>query len=196
MTDNNTDSRVFQIRIQKWALYVMLAAILLAATVIVTLVTGARQAPAPQDLGGSSALVGQPAPDFTLVSLDNRKISLSQFRGRPVLINFWASWCIPCREEMPELVKVYESRKDEGFMILGVNLTSSDTLPEVQAFVKEFHISFPVLLDKDGTVAGRLYPLPGIPTSIFIDRDGNVARVQIGKMSRQQIDEFTADIMK
>ncbi len=81
-------------------------------------------------------------------------------------------------------------------MILGLNLTYSDTLPDVQAFVNEFHLTFPVLLDKDGKVAERLYPLPGVPTSIFINRDGTIERVQVGLMSGKQIDKFVAEILK
>lgn len=81
-------------------------------------------------------------------------------------------------------------------MILGVNLTYSDSLPDVQAFASEFKITFPVLLDKDGTVTQKLYPVPGLPTSVFIHRDGIRAWAQIGKMTGQQIDQYVAEILK
>ena len=141
-------------------------------------------------------VVGRSAPDFTLNTLDGNRVSLSDLAGQPVVINFWASWCIPCREEMPKLVQAYETHKSEGFMILGVNLTSIDSLPDVQGFVNEFDVTFPVLLDTDGVVAWKSYHIPGIPTSIFVNRDGTIERVQIGKMSGEQIDQYVAVILK
>jgi len=141
-------------------------------------------------------VVGQLAPDFTLNTLDDGQVTLSDFAGQPVLINFWASWCIPCREEMPELIRSYETHKSEGFMILGINITPIDSLPDVQEFVNEFDVTFPVLLDKDGVVAWKLYRIPGIPTSVFVNRDGTIARVQIGKMTGEQINQNVLEILK
>jgi len=120
----------------------------------------------------------------------------TQFRGQPVLINFWASWCPPCRLEMPDLVRVYEAHKAEGFVILGINLTFQDALPDIQAFVQEFGMTFPVLLDEKGEVTQRLYRLQGLPLSVFVNRDGDIARIQIGAMTGAQIDEFVREILK
>jgi peroxiredoxin len=77
-----------------------------------------------------------------------------------------------------------------------LNLTHSDTLPDVQAFVTEFHMTFPILLDKDGQVTERLYQIPGVPTSIFVNRDGTIERVQVGVMTGQQVDRYVAEILK
>ena len=101
-----------------------------------------------------------------------------------------------CIRDRPELVRSYETHKAEGLMILGVNLTYSDSLPDVQAFVNEFDITFPVLLDKDGAVAERLYRIPGVPTSIFINRDGTVERIQVGILTSRQIDQYIAEILR
>ena len=184
------DSPVFRIRLR--TLYILLVASTAAVVVIIAL----RLFPLERNSLPSSPLVGKKAHDFTLPALNGTEVSLSQFHGQPVLINFWATWCVPCREEMPELVRSYEAHKAEGFVVLGLNLTYSDTLPQVQAFVNEFHMTFPVLLDKDGQVAERLYPLPGVPTSIFINRDGTIERVQVGLMSAKQIDKFVAEILR
>ncbi len=184
------NSSVFRIRLR--TLYIMLIVTTLAIVVII----GLKVFPQQENSLPSSPLVGKQAPDFTLPTLDGTEVSLSQFHGQPVLINFWATWCLPCREEMPELVRSYEAHKSEGLMILGLNLAYSDTLPDVKAFAREFHITFPVLLDKEGKVAERLYPLPGVPTSIFINRDGTIERVQVGLMSGEQIDKFVAEILR
>jgi len=138
---------------------------------------------------------GNQAPDFTLKTLDGGQITLSAYRGRPVLINFWASWCPPCRIEMPELVRTYEEHKDTGFTILGINLTFQDSLPEIAAFVEEFKMTFPILLDETGEVTTQQYRLLGLPMSVFIDRQGAIRRIQIGVMTADQIREFTAEIL-
>lgn len=148
-----------------------------------------------QNQAGLSPMVGNTAPDFTLPTLDSGMVSLSQFQGQPVVINFWASWCTPCRKEIPEFVRIYEARKADGLVILAVNLTQVDSLPEVQAFAKEFEIQFPILLDGDGVVK-NLYRVVGIPVSIFVSRDGIVARIQIGVMSGKQINQYVSEIMK
>ena len=150
--------------------------------------TGVNSAPAP--------VAGAPAPDFTLKTLDGGEASLAQFRGQPVLINFWASWCPPCRLEMPDLVRAYEAHKAEGFVLLGINLTFQDSLPDVRAFVQEFHMTFPVLLDEKGEVTQSLYRLMGLPLSVFVNREGIIVRVQIGAMTGEQIDQFVAEILK
>ena len=151
---------------------------------------------APVHVSSAPAPVeGAPAPDFTLKSLDGQQVTLSQLKGHPVLINFWASWCPPCRLEMPDLVKSYAAHKGEGFVLLGLNATALDSLPDVQAFVKEFSMTFPVLLDPDGSVEA-LYRLRGLPLSVFVDRQGIINRLNIGAMSADQIEQFVGEILK
>lgn len=86
--------------------------------------------------------------------------------------------------------------KAEGLIILGMNITYSDTLPDTGAFASEFNITFPILLDKDGAVAERLYQIPGVPTSILINRDGTIERVQVGVMNGKQIRQYVAEILR
>ena len=152
--------------------------------------TQANQGSAPAPVAGA------PAPEFTLQSLDGEMVRLSQFNGQPVLINFWATWCPPCRLEMPDLVRAYEAHRAEGFVILGVNLTFQDSVDDVHAFVEEFKMTFPVLLDESGDVTNEVYRLRGLPLTVFVDRDGVIVRVHVGAMTGQQIDEFVAEIME
>jgi len=147
----------------------------------------------PSALGGE--LVGHPAPDFTLPTLDGGEITLSDLRGQPVLINFWASWCAPCRVETPLLVDTYHRYADEGLVVLGVNLTEQDTLEEARAFVNEFDVSYPILLDDGPEVSHNLYNLIGLPMSVFVDRSGVVKRVIVGAIMDTEIDRYIAEIM-
>ncbi len=194
MKDNDPDSPVFRIRVQKWIVYVMLVAIVLAIGVIVILTVFPREQGPQEFVLASSPLMGRQAPEFTLETLDGNTVTLTALRDHPVLINFWASWCIPCREETPDLVRAYQAHQAEGLVLLGVNLTLQDSMSDVRAFVTEFQMTYPVLLDKDGKVA-TLYRVQGIPTSIFINRQGVITHVQIGKLSAEQIEQFLAQIL-
>ena len=141
--------------------------------------------------------VGDHAPDFTLQVLDrNETMSLAQFAGQPVLINFWASWCVPCRTEMPDLQRVYEANKAGGLVLLGINLTSQDTITEARAFVNEFRLTFPILLDETGEVSDGPYRVLGLPMSVLVDRAGIVKRIQIGAMTRSQMEEYVAELLR
>jgi peroxiredoxin len=110
-----------------------------------------------------------PTPDFVLPDPAGKKLSLKDFRGKLVFLNFWASWCIPCREEMPAMERLYQEFKDRGFVILAVNV--KDTRKNALAFIKELKLTYPILLDPDGKV-GLLYGAWGIPTTYLIGAQG------------------------
>ncbi len=123
----------------------------------------------------SSAAVGDldETQFFILPDLNGENVSLESLlkENKAVLINFWATWCPPCREEIPDLIKLQDKYKDRGFMVLGVDVGESNR--KVSSFVQEFGINYPVVLDGDMEVA-RIYDLVGIPTTLLINREGKV----------------------
>jgi peroxiredoxin len=129
--------------------------------------------------GGTAPQAGFQAPDFTLDALDGNTYTLSALKGRPVLVNLWATWCPPCRAEMPAIEKMYQEYQDQGFLVLGVNMTYQDNSSAVSPFVSEYGLSFPILLEETGDTASA-YQLRSLPSSYFIDRSGTVAEVVIG----------------
>ena len=142
-----------------------------------------------------AVLIGEIAPDFTLPSLNGGEIRLSEFRGQAVWINFWASWCEPCRIEMPLLMAAFDGYREDGLVILGLNVTEQDTLDAVNSFVDEFHVSYPIVLDEQGHLTNDSYKLIGLPMSVFIDRAGVVKRMVVGAVSEDEIAPFVAEII-
>ncbi len=138
--------------------------------------------------------VGIPAPDFTLERLDGGAVRLRDLRGKAVLLNFWATWCGPCREEMPLLAEIYRAYHPQGLEVLGVNLTAQDDLAEVRRFVEAFDLPFPILLDHNGRVE-RAYALFGVPTTVFINREGIIQRVVVGALKSREDVEGTLRLL-
>lgn len=123
---------------------------------------------------------GQTAPDFLLTKLNGEEARLSDFRGQPVIINFWATWCPPCRAEMPDFQELYES---EDVEILAVNLTESEqSIEGVEDFVNELGLTFPIPMDED-TIVAQMYEVQAYPTSYMIDSEGKVQFVARGAIN-------------
>lgn len=126
---------------------------------------------------------GNLAPDFELQTLAGETYKLSDLRGKKVIVNFWATWCPPCRLEMPEMEEFYSKYKIEGIEILAINLTQEEkNRADVQEFIKEFGITFPVPMDEKGEI-GRLYYISSIPTSFVIDTQGVIREKIVGPMT-------------
>ena len=122
--------------------------------------------------------IGQPAPEFTLTDLAGGTQRLSDYRGKGVLLNFWATWCVPCRTEMPSMERAYRALREKGVTILAVSLDAGSQAP-VEAFVKEFGFTFPILLDSSGA-SSRAYRVFGLPTSFLIDWNGRLVGREVG----------------
>jgi peroxiredoxin len=135
---------------------------------------------------GQNVEVGREAPDFILPDLQGNQIALSDHQGEVVLINFWATWCPPCRVEMPDMEAVYREHHNEGFEILGVDQREPQEL--VEEFVTERGFSWIFLLDEDFEVSQE-YSATSIPRSILVDRDGTVAHVWRGTLTRSQLEQ-------
>ena len=125
----------------------------------------------------SAGTVDAPAPDFTLKSDSGANLKLSELRGEVVLINFWASWCGPCRQEMPLLSELHDKYKDMGFTVLGVNVEENSA--PARKLLRDMPVSFPVLFDHDSTVS-KQYDVIAMPSTILVDRDGNMRYLHQG----------------
>ena len=137
--------------------------------------------------------LGNLAPDFHLEDLDGQAVSLEDLRGSPVLINFWGTWCPPCRDEMPYIQEVHEEWSDKGLMILAVHLGSD--LSEVKDFTQEYNLTFTILLDAEREVALK-YGIQYTPTTFFLDKDGRIQDKIIGAFqSKAHIESSLSKIM-
>ncbi|TYS15217.1 TlpA family protein disulfide reductase [Rossellomorea vietnamensis] len=131
---------------------------------------------------------GDKAPDFTLTTLDGREVSLSDFEGQKVILNFWATWCPPCKAEMPHMQEYYGQYHEKANVeMLAVNLTTIDNGKEaIEKFAGEYGLTFPIPLDEDG-VQGTVYQAQTIPTSYMIDTDGIIRHKILGPMNKEMM---------
>jgi peroxiredoxin len=127
----------------------------------------------------SAPQAGFAAPDLTLKTPEGEEYTLSELKGNAVLVNLWATWCPPCRAEMPAIEKMYREYKDRGLVVLAVDMTYQGNPADVVPFIQKYNLTFPVLLDETGAV-GTAYQLRSLPSSYFIDRLGVIQEVIIG----------------
>jgi peroxiredoxin len=176
----------------------LFAGLLIGAGIGVAIIFGISSEPVPakiseskDDLNPDTGLaIGNIAPDFELTSISGEQISLEDLRGYPVLINFWATWCGPCRLEMPAFQAQFE-RYEVNLKILAVNF--DEPLDDIQLFVDEFGLTFDILLDP-GAEIQQLYQVRGYPTSYFLDTEGVIQIQHIGLIIESQLDEYLAAV--
>ncbi|RIW39018.1 TlpA family protein disulfide reductase [Bacillus salacetis] len=140
------------------------------------------------EFGSEGPGKGDAAPDFTLTTLEGKEVSLSDYKGKKVILNFWATWCPPCQAEMPHMQEYYEKYREEANIeMLAVNLTTIDEgRPAIEKFAKEYGLSFPIPLDEEGT-QGTIYQAQTIPTSYMIDTEGRIQHKILGPMNKEMM---------
>jgi peroxiredoxin len=163
-------------------------AVKVAAIALATFLTTAALSAAQSTRPGAAAI------DFRLKALAGGTVSLTEYRGRPLLLNFWATWCKPCRAEMTDIIAAYNAHKDQDLQVLAINLTDQERMNDVRTFVSELQMPFPVLLDEKGKVR-KSYALRGVPTSVFVDSSGVVRVVNPGPITRDAIERGLAEIL-
>ncbi len=148
-------------------------------------------APASGSHSGSNTLLGGPAPNFQLRDLDGKLHELREYRGEVVLLNFWATWCAPCRLEMPLLDRQSQEFADRGLVILAVNL--QETAAQIEDFVNETGILLPILLDTDGAIS-EAYRIMGYPSSVIVDPSGLIQVIHVGIITEPQLHEYLQQV--
>lgn len=137
--------------------------------------------------------IGLTAPDFTLETIDGDTIALSSLRGNVVLLNFWATWCPPCRDEMPAFQNVYEEFNNDGFMIISITEEVGSELDNVMAFRENYNLTFPILLDEDGAVNRRYY-VTTLPRTLLITPEGVVHKILLGGITEDRLRQELSEI--
>jgi cytochrome c biogenesis protein CcmG/thiol:disulfide interchange protein DsbE len=183
-------------KLRQVALALLLGAAILGTVYLVERGNEARRATTivvPGVAGAQAPRVGQPAADFQITSPDGRPLSLAQFKGRPVWINFWASWCAPCRAEFPDMDAVYRKHQDRGLVLLAISYAEQPA--EVAAYIERAQPAFTIGVDPAGTVAGQ-YRVLGLPTHVFVDAEGIVRDIRVGPMNQELMQEKLATILR
>jgi cytochrome c biogenesis protein CcmG/thiol:disulfide interchange protein DsbE len=172
----------------------LIAVIVIAGAIVLLRTPAEESGAAAVDLGpaeageetGAAPREGAPAPDFTLHATDGTTYRLSELRGRPVVLNFWATWCGPCKQEMPAFEAEYRAHAGAGLLVLAINVRESPQ--QVEPFVQRLELTFPVLLDRSGSVSRR-YRVRALPTTVFITPEGTIDGIRQGAYSTRLLKE-------
>ena len=150
-----------------------------------------RWAPAPKS---GASLAGEPklAPDFTLTDLDGRKLSLSDYKGKVVLLNFWATWCGPCRTEIPHFIEMQDKLGPDGFQVIGISM--DDDAKPVRKFYQQYKLNYPVAVGDD-KLADLYGGVLGLPVSFIIDREGRIYAKHVGATNASEFDSEVRDLL-
>jgi thiol-disulfide isomerase/thioredoxin len=168
--------------------------VVIALIVALMLWAGIRQTrrkagPSPE--GSATAMKGKVAPDFSLVTLDGKPAKLSDFRGKAVLLNFWATWCEPCKIEMPWFVDFQKQYGPQGLQIVGVAMDDADT-KDIAKFAQDMHVDYPILVGKDDereSIANAYGGVQFLPETLYLDRDGKILNKMFGLVNRSEIED-------
>ena len=176
----------------RFAALMMIGLGLISIGIMFFMVLSDPLAAASQDFSTVPVEVNFPAPDLALQDLAGKNVSLANYRGNVVLVNLWATWCPPCKEEMPTLKTFYEKYKDNGFVLIAVNQEEPREI--VALFVDEFKLKFPVWLDLD-YLAQREFNTMNLPSSYVIDRKGTVRLMWVGGISKRNLEKYVPNVI-
>jgi thiol-disulfide isomerase/thioredoxin len=149
---------------------------------------------AQSDLSAVPAQVNYAAPELTLTDTQGITHSLADYKGQVVLVNLWATWCPPCKEEMPVIEAYYNKYKDDGFVIIAIN--DGDPAPDVIQFVEDYGLTFPVWLDPTYIATEQAFKTINLPSSFIIDRDGMIRLQWVGGINRRTLDKFVTPLIE
>lgn len=170
----------------RWkGLLLLLGGLVFGTLIGLIILRGGLTSSSPERLP-APAEVGHSAPEFSLKNLEGETISLDHFRGKVVFLNFWATWCVPCRGEMP-LLQQFARENGGSTVVLGINL--DEPIDQVASFAAEAGITFPILLDTGSEVVTR-YAIRGYPTTVVVDRDGNIQAIHIGTLTQSTLADY------
>ncbi len=134
------------------------------------------------------------ASDFEVTLINDKTFKLSDYEGEVVLLNIWATWCAPCREETPDLQELYEKYQDEGFVILGVSVDEQGE-SVVRPFIEEYDVSYPIVIDKNDIIMDKYGPTMGIPTTYIINKKGNLEYFAVGAVTNKELEPRLKDLL-
>jgi cytochrome c biogenesis protein CcmG, thiol:disulfide interchange protein DsbE len=139
------------------------------------------------------AAVGETAPDFQLQTFDGKKVRLHDLRGKPLFLNFWASWCENCKDEAPDLNRAYE-KFHSNVQFVGVDLAAGDQKEQALQFIQDYHVPYTILADQNGDV-GDSYQVNELPTTYFIDKQGKIVSIYTGQLTADAIDQKLSELL-
>lgn len=171
-------------------LLLVLGVALIAASVYFLL----QDTPPQTDLTAVPAQVNYPAPELTLSDLAGTSVSLADYRGQVVLVNLWATWCPPCKEEMPTLEAFYRKYQSQGFVIVAIN--DGDPTEDVIQFAQEYGLTFPVWLDPTYIATEQAFKTLSLPSSFVIDREGTIVLSWVGGINAKTLEKYVAPIVE
>lgn len=180
--------------VPRWALALPVLVVVAVTSAAVVMITVGR----PQQtvsVSGGVARVGGPAPNFTSWDLNGKKVSLSDFKGRPMLLTFWATWCTVCREELPALQRLQDRYQSTGFTILAINYRETDNR-RLGQYLAGLQVNLKAVIDPEGTIAGAYGVDIGLPVNVLLNRSGMVAQVIIGAVPNATLENAVGHIVQ
>jgi cytochrome c biogenesis protein CcmG, thiol:disulfide interchange protein DsbE len=179
--------------VPRWALALPLIVVVAAVATGAALVTFNRSARTVSVTGGVAA-VGRAAPAFSTWDLNGNKVSLEDFKGHPVLITFWATWCTACQDELPALQRIRDGNQSEGLSVLAVNYRETDD-GRMRAYLSGLHVDLEAVIDPDATIASAYGVDIGLPVVVLLDRSGTVAQILVGAVPSTALQAAVARVV-